>query len=85
MGAIGNYGYHQDNGYRVNIAQARFVPYPGTSGVWLIPGSRGVSMAEVGSGGGSVPLSGPASALSGGLITSPRASSSVGAMASSML
>jgi len=65
-GAIGNYGYDQDNGYRVNVAQARFVPYPGTAGFWVIPGTRGVSMAALGSGGDSVPI---AVALSGRLIT----------------
>jgi hypothetical protein len=70
VAAIGNYGYDQDNGYRLNVAQARFVPYPGTPGFWVIPGSRGVSMAQLnergGGGGGSVPVS---VALAGGMIT----------------
>jgi hypothetical protein len=58
-----------NQGYGLNVTQARFVPYPGTPGLWVIPGSHGVSMAEVGSGGGSgnnVPVS---MALSGGMIT----------------
>jgi hypothetical protein len=57
--------------YGLNITEARFVPYSGTPGYWVIPGSQGVSMAEIktdgGSEGGNVPLS---MALSGGMITS---------------
>jgi hypothetical protein len=68
VAAIGNYGYDQDNGYRLNVAQARFVPYPGTTGFWVIPGSRGVEIANGNYGGGANPLSGPGSALSGGMI-----------------
>jgi hypothetical protein len=68
VAAIGNYGYNQDNGYRLNVAQARFVPYPGTTGFWVIPGSRGVGIANGTYGGGANPLSGPGSALSGGMI-----------------
>ena len=50
--------------------QARFVPYPGTPGYWVIPGSQGISMAQIrphgDGGGGNVPVS---MALSGGMIT----------------
>jgi hypothetical protein len=55
--------------YGLNVTQARFVPYPGTPGLWVIPGSHGVSMAQIrpdGGGGGNVPVS---MALSGGMIT----------------
>lgn len=59
-----------NQGYGLNVTQARFVPYPGTPGLWVIPGTRGVSMARIrphgGSGGGNVPVS---IALSGGMIT----------------
>ncbi len=59
-----------NQGYGLNITQARFVPYPGTPGLWVIPGSHGVSMAQIrpdGVGGGNnVPVS---MALSGGMIT----------------
>jgi hypothetical protein len=68
VAAIGNYGYGQDNGYRLNVAQARLVPYPGTTGFWVIPGSRGLGMANANYGGGASPLAGPGSALSGGMI-----------------
>jgi hypothetical protein len=30
--------------YDLNVSQARFIPYPGTAGVWLIPGTQGISM-----------------------------------------
>jgi hypothetical protein len=56
-------------GYGLNVTQARFVPYPGTPGLWVIPGASGVSMAELsggGGGGGNVPV---AIALGGGMIT----------------
>ncbi len=57
-------------GYGLNVRQARFVPYPGTPGLWVTPGARGVSMAQLGRGwsgaGNSVPVS---LALSGGMIT----------------
>ena len=58
------------HGYGLNVTQARFVPYPGTPGLWVIPGASGVSMAPLaGPGGGAgdnVPVS---MALSGGMIS----------------
>ena len=68
VAAVNNYGYGQDNGYRLNVAQARFVPCPGTTGFWVIPGTRGVGIANGNYGGGANPLTGPGSALSGGMI-----------------
>ena len=59
-----------NQGYGLNVTQARFVPYPGTPGYWVIPGSQGISMAQIrphgDGGGGNVPVS---MALSGGMIT----------------
>jgi len=56
-------------GYGINVKQARFVPYPGTPGLWVIPGARGVSMAQLtgqGASGDDVTVS---NALSGRMIT----------------
>jgi hypothetical protein len=57
-------------GYGLNVTEARFVPYPATPGLWVIPGATGVSMVQIaghrGGGGDNVPVS---VALSGGLIT----------------
>jgi hypothetical protein len=56
-------------GYGLNVNHARFVPYPGTPGLWAVPGARGVSMAKLigsGGGGGNVPV---AIALADGMIT----------------
>lgn len=59
-----------NQGYGLNVIQARFVPYPGTPGLCVIPGSHGVSMVQIrpdgGGGGNNVPVS---MALSGGMIT----------------
>jgi hypothetical protein len=57
-------------GYGLNVRQARFVPYPGTPGLWVIPGARGVSIAQLGRGGPGAGNSVPVSlALSGGMIS----------------
>ena len=58
--------------YQLNIARARFVPYPGTSGVWVVPGTRGATMTMPDGQGfatDGVPLSGRASVLADHLIT----------------
>lgn len=34
-----------NQGFGLNVDQARFVPYPGSSGEWVIPGAHGVSLA----------------------------------------
>lgn len=58
--------------YQLNVARARFVPYPGTSGVWVVPGTRGATMTMpdgLGFATDGVPLSGRASVLADHLIT----------------
>jgi hypothetical protein len=59
-----------NQGFGLNVTHARLVPYPCTPGLWVIPGSHGVSMAQIrpdgGGGGNNVPVS---MALSGGLVT----------------
>jgi hypothetical protein len=57
-----------NHGYGLNVAEARFVPYPGTPGVWLVPGSKGISMLNLTSRGGSGGDAPVAMVLSGAMI-----------------
>ncbi|MHB1570653.1 MAG: hypothetical protein ACYC0H_15815 [Solirubrobacteraceae bacterium] len=56
-------------GYGLNITQSRYVPYPGTPGLWVIPGARGVAIAQLSGGSGSTSNAPVSLALSDRMIT----------------